>query len=379
VLRELDDALERFEAAGVTHWVVDLRNNPGGYVFTANEFIGRFLDEGLTQNVSTERGQRGQHAPSGRPFRAQRPMAVIINGGSASSSEVFASTLSEWGRAAVVGQESAGALAGALLFPLPDGAGIQIAVEQVRTGRRNRIVDEVGLRPDVDIADDRTAADYAAGSDPQLEAAIQAARTRPAPALPVLPYSGQLSEAALRALLGPYLPPGEEAPPTPAFATARNLGEMVLTYPNQYPAFLGPVEDAAALARTTNSRGWQGSYSRFYGQVPGLNGPYLAVTIDLYTSQAGAYQALNTNDAPQLQESAPVPAQLGDGAVAYKGTWVGAGISTMMFRFGRAVISVSYAAVPGQETFEPALALARGVEGRLNAHPIPALEDLPAR
>jgi carboxyl-terminal processing protease len=354
VLRLLDEALERFEAAGVTHWVVDLRDNPGGFVFTANECIGRFLDEGVTQHVSTERGQRGQHIPSGRPFRVQRPMAVIINGGSASSSELFAATLQEWGRAVVVGEESAGALAGALLFPLPDGAGIQIAVEEVRTGRRNRIVDEVGLRPDVEVADNRTAEEYAAGRDPQLEAAIQAARGQAAPRAPVFPFGGQLSEAALRALLGPYLPSAQEAPPAPLVPTSRTLGEIVLTYPNQYPAFLGPVEDAAALARTANTRGWQGSYARFYGQVPALNGPYLAVSIDL-------------------------PAQFGDGAVAYRGTWVGAGVSTIMFRSGRAVVSVSYVAVPGQETFEPVVALARAVEARFNARPLPALEAVSVR
>jgi hypothetical protein len=304
---------------------------------------------------------------------------VIVNSGSASSSEVFASTLAEWDRATIVGERTAGALAGALLFPLPDGAGIVIAVEQVRTGRRNRVVDEVGITPDIEVEDTRTAADYAAGRDPRLEAAISAARSRPTPRAPVIPFAGQLSEGALRALLTPYLPAAEEAPATALFATSRNLGELALTYPNQYPAYLGPVEDANAVAHAANARGWQGSYSRFYGQVPALNGPYLGVTIDVYTSEAGAYQALNTNDAPQVQKSAPVPAQFEDGAVAYSGTWLGAGISTIVFRSGRAVVSVSYAAVPGQESFDPVLALARSVEARLNARPIPALEDTPAR
>jgi carboxyl-terminal processing protease len=379
VLRELDAALERFEAAGVTHWVMDLRGNPGGFVFTKSEFVGRFLDSGVTEVASTSRGNRGEHIPAGRPFRVQRPMAVIIDGGSASSSEVFATAMQESGRAAVVGERSAGALAGALVFPLPENAGLQVAVEEIRTGRRNAVVDEVGVTPDIEVADARTAADYAAGRDPRIEAAIRAARERPSWPAPVVPYSGQLSEASLQSLLASYLPPAGEVPPTSQFTTARNLGELALTYPSQYPNNLGPVEDAAALAQSVNARGWQGNLSRYYGQVPALNGPYLAVTIDLYTSQAGAYQALNTNDAPQLQQSAPVPAQLGDGAVAYSGAWVNAGISTLAFRSGRAVVTVAFASVPGQESFEPVLALARSVEARLVARPIPALEDLPVR
>jgi carboxyl-terminal processing protease len=377
VLRELDAALEEFETAGVTSWVVDLRSNPGGFGFTAGEFVGRFLDEGVIQNVSTERGNRGEHITSGRPFRVQRPMAVMVNGGSASSSEIFTSAMQEYGRAVVVGERSAGALAGALLFPLPDGAGLQVAIEQVRTGRRNAVVDEVGITPDVEVADNRTAADYAAGRDPQLEAAITAARARPVPAAPVFPFTGQLTEAALRALIAPLLPAAEEAPPTSQFATSKVLGELALNYPNQFPNNLGPVQDAAQLARTTQARGWQGSFTRFYGQVPGLNGPYLSVSVDVYASQSGAYQALNTNDAPEVQRSAPVPAQFGDGAVAYTGVWVGAGVSVVQFRSGRAVVTVAFASIPGEESFEPVVALARLVEARLTRSPIPALDGAP--
>ena len=384
VIQELDAALEEFEAAGVTAWVIDLRDNPGGFVFTANELIGRFLPLGVTYAASDQRGNRGEQISSGRPFRVQRPLAVLVNGGSASSAEIFASAMQESGRGVVVGERSAGALAGSVVFPLPEEAGMQVAVEEARTGRRQAAVDEVGIPPDVEVADTRTPSDYAAGRDPQLEAAITAAASSAVPSGPrggdvgdpaaqrdegVGPFTGQLSEAALRGLLTPYLPAPEEAPPTPLIRAPRLLGELALTDPTQFVNALGPVRDGLELARTVQGRGWQGSYSRFYGEVPALNGPFLGVTIDLYASQAGADAALNSNDAPQLLRVVAPPLQLGDGAVAYAGAWVNAGGAVIAWRAGRAVVSVAYTAVPGQESFEPAVALARLVDARLRRSP----------
>ena len=368
VIQELDAALERFEAAGVTAWVMDLRDNTGGYTFTADELIGRFLPDVVAAINVDERGNRGEDLTGSRAFRRQLPMAVLINDGSASSSEVFASAMQEYDRAAVVGERSAGALAGALTFPLPDGAGLYVAVTEVRTGRLNALVDEVGVTPDVEVEDTRTAADYAAGRDPQLEAAIAAARGRPAAAPPPTRFSGQLTEAALRDQLARYLPTADEVPPAPLIAAPELLGDLPVSDPNR---FASAAEDARALAGGVQARGWLGSYARYYGGPAGLSGPYLVAAIDLYATPAGAIAALNSNDFPRLQREAPVPVQLGDGTVAYIGRWLGAGGAILMWRSGRAVVTAVYSSIPGAESFEPAVALARLVDARLRQSPIP--------
>jgi carboxyl-terminal processing protease len=370
VLEALDAALDRFEASGVTAWVLDLRDTAGGIGFTADAVVGRFLPEAVTSKASTARGQSGEHASAGRAFRVQRPMAVLVNGGSASSSEIVASALQEYGRAAVVGSRTGGVLAGPLLFPLPDGAGLNVAVEEIRTGRRGAVIDGAGLMPDVVVSDDRVAADYAAGRDPQLEAAVTAARARSAGEMPAPSPPGQLAPAALRTLTAPYIPAAEEVPGTPLLTTSRLLGDLALTVPSEFVAQLGPVRDSLSLAHEVRGRRWQGSYSRFYGQQPGPSGPHLSVTIDVYTAPAGAYAALNGNDAPLVQRSVVAPVQLGDGSVAYTGIWQSAGKSVLLWRSGRLVITVTYSGIPGQESFEPVVALARMIDARIQARPL---------
>lgn len=373
VIEALDAALASFEQQGAVRWVLDLRGNPGGFGFTANALIGRFLPDVVTQQVSNQRGRFGEHASFGLPFPVQRPLAVLVDGGSASASEIVASTLQEYGRALIVGTRTAGALAGALLFPLPEGAGLEVAVEEVRTGRGGVLVDGQGVTPDLEVADERTPADYAAGRDPQRAAAVAALRDRsPLPAPPP-PPPGQLGATELRRLLERYFPPAEEVPATVDIAVPRLLGDLPLTQPSEFVGALGPVPDPLGLAQLVRSRGWMGSYSRFYGEVPGLAGPYLSVTIDVYRSQAGAYAALMSNDAPAVQEAVSAPVQLGDGAVAYRGVWVNAGASILMWRQGRAVITVTASAVPGHESFDPVVALARAVDIRLHATPLPEL------
>jgi C-terminal peptidase prc len=375
VIEELDAALARFEGAGVTRWVLDLRGNPGGFVLTANEVVGRFLPNVATVINENDRGDRGVELSSGRGAPVQRPLAVLIDEGSASSSENVASTLLEHGRAVIVGQTSAGVLATAGTFPLPDGAALNIALARVLTAKDNALVDEVGIKPQIAVADRRTAEDYADGRDPQLDAAIAALRDRgvdqPTPA----PFSGQLDEAALRSRLAGALPGEGDVPAAPMIPSPRVLGDLPVTDPNRYAS---GAEEPFALARTVQARGWQGAYGRVYAGPAGLSGASLISSIDLYASISGAVAALNTNDFPRLQREAPVPEQLGEGTVAYLGRWLGAGGALVQVRVDRAVVSVTYYANPGEEDLGPAVELARIIAARLTRVLIPESMTAPA-
>jgi carboxyl-terminal processing protease len=371
-IEALDRALESFERAGVSVWVMDLRGNPGGFGFTADELLGRFLPGAISARLRDERGHEGQDISAGRPFRVQHPMAVLIDGDSASSSEIFASAMQEYGRATLVGTRSAGILASAFLFPVPDGAALYLAMGSVHTGRTDTVVDGVGVTPDVEVDDTRMD-----GTDSQLDAAIAAARSMAAPDVTAPPVPA-MSADAIRSLVSGYLPEGNAAPSTPLIASPRLLGDLTLTDPSEYVALLGPARDGLALARTVRERGWQGSYSRFYGEAPGLGGPYLGVIVDVYAGQAGALAALNSNDASDVQQPVPATIQLGDGAVAYRGEWEGAGVTALVWRTGRLVVTALYSGVPGQESFDPVIALARQVDARIRARPLPGGTATPA-
>ncbi|MBI2762010.1 MAG: PDZ domain-containing protein [Chloroflexi bacterium] len=175
LLPELDRRLDQLDAQGAAGLVLDLRDNPGGYVNTAAELIGRFLPEDeVTVLRFDERGRAATGIAGGLMRRRQLPLVVLVNGGSYSSSEVTASTLKESGRALLVGERTGGSLATAQLLGLPEGAGLQVAVAEQLTARQRYKIDNAGFPVDVQVRDTRTASDYLAGRDPQLEAAVAA-------------------------------------------------------------------------------------------------------------------------------------------------------------------------------------------------------------
>src|SRR5262249_47690375 len=105
LLSELDRQLDALDAQGATALVLDLRGNPGGDTSPPAELIGRFLPEDQTTVIrSDQRGHLSVGIVGGTMRRVQHPMVVLVDRGSASSSEVTASTLREAGRALLVGQ-----------------------------------------------------------------------------------------------------------------------------------------------------------------------------------------------------------------------------------------------------------------------------------
>jgi len=182
VAQALDQALDGFEQAGVSSWVLDLRGNGGGYLDGMNEIASRFLPPGSPLLVSHTRGGdsvsragRGQHLPA-------RPLAVLINAGSASASEILASALQESGRATIVGERSAGVANAANLDALPDGGGLSVTAVQSLSGVDRRPLDGQGVTPDAEIAANPD--DVTTGRDSQLERAENLLRAAVAQAGP---------------------------------------------------------------------------------------------------------------------------------------------------------------------------------------------------
>ncbi|MHB8578088.1 MAG: S41 family peptidase, partial [Dehalococcoidia bacterium] len=271
VVQQLDDALAGFEAAGVTTWVLDLRDDGGGSTATNQAFLGRFLPDGRVDVTPDSRGHHGEDLVDGHAFAVQRPLAVLINRNSASSSEIVASALHEYGRAVLVGRRTAGALGAAQIFPLPDGAGMGVTVATVVSGHDQTLIDNVGVPADI-LANQPSPADLAAGTDPAIQAALSALAGQAPYSVPAS-ADATLAQADLRAALAPYEVSAAEAPPAPGITTPHVLGDYAINRYNEWNNMEGPGRDGIATREFARQRDWQGALFEYLGDNP--LGPFL--------------------------------------------------------------------------------------------------------
>ena len=149
--KELHDAIKDLEKKKVAGYVLDLRNNPGGYLVAAIDVSDAFLDGG--EIVST----RGKEKTDIERMFAKpgdmvngKPVVVLINHGSASASEIVAGALQDNGRALVMGSQSFGKGSVQQQKPLGDGSAIHITIARYYTPSGRSIQNE-GITPDVEV------------------------------------------------------------------------------------------------------------------------------------------------------------------------------------------------------------------------------------
>ncbi|WP_266157973.1 carboxy terminal-processing peptidase [Dyella silvatica] len=106
--RDVAKLLEELKAAGVEGVVMDLRNDGGGSLVEANSLTGLFIDKGPVVQVRDARGQVDVQGDDTPGMTWSGPLAVLINRGSASASEIFAAAIQDWGRGLIIGQPSFG-------------------------------------------------------------------------------------------------------------------------------------------------------------------------------------------------------------------------------------------------------------------------------
>lgn len=178
VEKDIQAALESFEKEGVSYWILDLRNNPGGYVDILARVAGRFIKDGKPVAYTVDTGGKTEAIATDRRdyFKTQHPLAVLINGGSGSSSEAFAAAAQDYRFARLFGQTTAGCLAAAQSFDLADGSGLSITVQKVVSPNR-REINRVGVKPDEDVP-----ANPSQPNDPVRDAAIRWLVAQPQPA-----------------------------------------------------------------------------------------------------------------------------------------------------------------------------------------------------
>jgi C-terminal peptidase prc len=370
LLADLDQQLSDLDAQGAQTLVLDLRNNGGGSVQTADEILGRFLPDTVRSvRESDERGHETFELAAGRIHARQLPMAVLINGGSASASEVTAAALHDDHRAVLVGQKTAGAVASSELLPLPSGSGLQVAVAAATAPDSDTPLDGVGVTPDIVTAQSRTLDDYRTGRDPQLDAAVAALTSAPPPPVATA-QSPALSPADLDQLLGGALPDGSEIPTNDRLTATGRWQRLDYLHPNELIDQNGGAQDPVGLQQTMRARGYQGTVMATYGATPG-NLPAVSVNVDVYATADGAHAAASTNDLPQLQSSMDPTALLGDETAGYRGTWLATGSTFLVWRRGRVVYTVTYSDVPGFDRPDTLTAIAQVVDAHAQQLSIP--------
>ncbi len=150
---ELESALRKLQDQGMQALILDLRNNPGGLLDQAGQVCDKFVPKGQLV-VSTEgRGatQKSEYRATGRNKHPNIPTVVLVNGGSASASEIVAGCLQDLQhitRAIVVGEQTFGKGSVQSILPLPDGSALRLTTAKYYTPS-HKVIHERGITPDI--------------------------------------------------------------------------------------------------------------------------------------------------------------------------------------------------------------------------------------
>jgi len=148
--KDLERVLEQGVQGGATALILDLRNDPGGLLSQAVAVSSMFLDKGQLV-VYTQGRQKSQDMrfTADSAFRlATLPMVVLVNGGSASASEIVAGAMQDWKRAVILGTKTFGKGSVQTVIPLSDGSGLRLTTAKYFTPK-GRSIHNLGIVPDI--------------------------------------------------------------------------------------------------------------------------------------------------------------------------------------------------------------------------------------
>lgn len=142
-------ALDELETQGIKGLIVDLRGNGGGLVSSVCAILDRLLPEGLIVYTEDKYGNREEETSDAEHY-FDKPLAVLVNGNSASASEIFAGAIKDYGIGTLVGTKTYGKGIVQKIYPLHDGTAVKLTVSKYYTPKGNNI-HEIGIEPDVEI------------------------------------------------------------------------------------------------------------------------------------------------------------------------------------------------------------------------------------
>ena len=144
--QELGENITKLKQQGATSYILDLRNNPGGLVQAGVEIARQWLNEGTIVYTVDRRGAIDEIDATGTAL-TDAPLAVLVNEGTASASEILAGALQDNGRATLIGTKTFGKGLIQSLFELPNGSGLAVTVAKYETPNHHDI-HKLGITPD---------------------------------------------------------------------------------------------------------------------------------------------------------------------------------------------------------------------------------------
>ncbi len=144
---EMEEAIEDLESQGVDGYVLDLRSNPGGLLHSSVEIASMWIDEGTIVSTVNRQGVYGEQSADGGSL-TDKPLVVLVDGGSASASEILSGALQDQRRALIIGTRTFGKGLVQSVRPLGDGSGLAITVAKYLTPS-GRDINKEGISPDV--------------------------------------------------------------------------------------------------------------------------------------------------------------------------------------------------------------------------------------
>lgn len=167
-------ALKQLQKKNIKGLVVDLRNNPGGSLTTVCDILDSILPKGLIVYTKDKNGKKEEYT-SDEKHQLNLPMSVLVNGQSASASEIFAGAVQDYGKAEIVGTQTYGKGVVQNLFDLKDGTCVKLTTSEYFTPK-GRNIDGKGITPDVKIEYKYNAKDPKA--DNQLDKAVSVVKDK---------------------------------------------------------------------------------------------------------------------------------------------------------------------------------------------------------
>jgi carboxyl-terminal processing protease len=176
---EMRDAITDLEKQRVAGYILDLRSNPGGLLYSSIEISRMWLEDGTIVSTVDRQGENDRQTAN-RTALTEKPLVVLVDGGSASASEILSGALQDNKRAILVGTKTFGKGLVQSVRPLGDGSGLAVTIAKYYTPS-GRDINHAGIKPDVlvelteaqreALSSDRTKVGTPA--DPQYQRALE--------------------------------------------------------------------------------------------------------------------------------------------------------------------------------------------------------------
>lgn len=170
--KEFKENYENLKKQGATSLIIDIRGNGGGVVDEAIDMLEMICDKNSTLLIETDKQGNETVIKSEEKPIIDVPIVVLVNGHSASASEIFAGALKDHEKATIIGTTTYGKGVIQTLIRLADGSGLKMTTEEYCTPNRNKI-NKVGIEPNITVELPKDVEEITDESDTQLQRAIQ--------------------------------------------------------------------------------------------------------------------------------------------------------------------------------------------------------------